>query len=234
MDPRNYSITNLDKPRRRLNPKSKSDDLNEIDVDFDIELKNDKDGSPRYVKVSKCMKDQSDLESETILRVNYGTDKDNKVGLDDLVCDSFANKNRFKFILSLNDFHKYKYEVKLKKGKTLTFRRMYKIICQSAEHVLEDTLEFVEGAGDRAAAKAERAELRAELKEQMAKANANSTQNGGFIRFIKSLLGGGAEFSVGEKLKVLEVEYVGVQESSGKIFVEFSGFEADVDPKDTL
>jgi hypothetical protein len=232
MDPRNYSITNLDKPRRRLNPKSKSDDLNEIDVDFDIELKNDKDGSPRYVKVSKCMKDQAELEGETILRVNYGTDKDNKVDLDDLVCDSFANKNRFKFILSLNDFHKYKYEVKLKKGKTLTFRRMYKIICQSAEHVLEDTLEFVEGAGDRAVAKAERAELRAELKAQMA--NANSTQNGGFISFIKSILGGGAEFSINEKLAALEVEYVGVQESTGKIFVEFSGFEEDIDPKDTL
>ena len=232
MDPRNYSITNLDKPRRRINPKSKSDDLNEIDVDFDIELKNDKDGSPRYVKVSKCMKDQTELESETILRVNYGTDKDNKVGLDDLVCDSFANKNRFKFILSLNDFHKYKYEVKLKKGKTLTFRRMYKIICQSAEHVLQDTLEFVEGAEDRAAAKAERAELRAELKAQMT--NSNSKQNGGFIRFIKSILGGGAEFSINEKLAALEVEYVGVQESTGKIFVEFSGFEEDIDPNDTL
>ena len=232
MDPRDYSITNLDKPRRRLNPKSKSDDLNETDVDFDIELKNDKDGSPRYVKVSSCMKDQTELESQTILRVNYGTDKDNKVGLDDLVCDSFANKNKFKFILALNDFHKYKYEVKLKKGKTLTFRRMYKIICQSAEHVLEDTLEFVAGADARAAAKAERAQLRAELKAQIA-AN-NSTQNGGFIRFIKSLLGGSAEFSINEKLSALEVEYVGVQESTGKIFVEFTGFEDDIDPKDTL
>jgi hypothetical protein len=232
MDPRNYSITNLDKPRRRLNPKSKSDDLNEIDVDFDIELKNDKDGSPKYVKVSKCMKDQSDLEGQTILRVNYGNDKDTTVGLDDLVCDSFANKNKFKFILSLNDFHKYKYEVKLKKGKTLTLRRMYKIICQSAEHVLEDTLEFVEGADVRASAKAERAELRNELKAQMA--NDNSSQNGGFIRFIKSILGGGAEFSINEKLSVLEVEYVGVQESTGKIFVEFGGFEEDIDPRDTL
>jgi hypothetical protein len=230
MDPRNYSITNLDKPRRRLNPKSKSDDLNEIDVDFDIELKNDKDGSPRYVKVSKCMKDQDILQNETILRVNYGTDKDNKVELDDLVCDSFANKNKFKFILSLNDFHKYKYEVKLKKGKTLTLRRMFKIICQSAEHVLEDTLEFVEGAGDRAAAKAERAELREELKAKMA----DSNQNGGFINFIKSLFGGGAGFSINEKLAALEVEYVGVQESTGKIFVEFSGFEEDIDPNDTL
>lgn len=232
MDPRNYSITNLDKPRRRINPKSKSDDLNEIDVDFDIELKNDKDGSPKYVKVSKCMKDQNVLEGETILRVNYGTNKDSAVGLDDLVCDSFANKNKFKFILSLNDFHKYKYEVKLKKGKTLTLRRMYKIICQSAEHVLEDTLEFVEGAEDRAAAKAQRAELRAELKAQMA--NSNSAQNGGFIRFIKSILGGSSEFNINEKLEALEVEYVGVQESTGKIFVEFSGFEEDIDPNDTL
>ena len=109
---------------------------------------------------------------------------------------------------------------------------MYKIICQSAEHVLQDTLEFVEGAEDRAAAKAERAELRAELKAQMT--NSNSKQNGGFIRFIKSILGGGAEFSINEKLAALEVEYVGVQESTGKIFVEFSGFEEDIDPNDTL
>jgi hypothetical protein len=233
MDPRNYTITNLDKPRRRLNPKSKSDDLNETDVDFDIELKNDKDGSPRYVRVSDCINDQRLLESETILRVNYGTDKDSKIDIDDLVCDAFANKNKFKFIFALNDFHKYKYEVKLKKGKTLTFRRMYKIICQSAEHVLEDTLEFVAGADDRAKAKAERAELRQELKEQMA--NANNTQNGGFIRFIKSLLkGGSSEFNINEKLSALEVEYVGVQEGSSKIFVEFSGFEKDIDPKDTL
>ena len=55
-----------------------------------------------------------------------------------------------------------------------------------------------------------------------------------FIRFIKSILGGGAEFSINEKLSALEVEYVGVQESTGKIFVEFGGFEEDIDPRDTL
>jgi hypothetical protein len=240
MDPRNYFITNLEKPRRRINPKSKTDDLNENDVDFDVELKNTADGMPKYINVRECMKDQTPLESETILKINYLSDKNEKVGLDDLVCEKFAGKKKFRFVFSLNDFHKYRYEVKLTKKNELTFRRMFKIICQSAEHVLDDTREFVAGADERAAAKEKRAELRRQMKEHMENSEDDDEdvkdQTGGWLNYIKSFFGGADEklFNVDEKLQKLQVEYIGVQEEACKIFVEFTGFEEDIDPAASL
>jgi hypothetical protein len=224
MDPRNYTITNLQQKKRRINPDSATDDLNEIDVDFDVQLGDDKKGNPMFIKVNG----QQSLESVKIIKMDYLKDSQDIVELDDLVCKEFSGKSNFRFIFSLNDIHKYRYEVKLDKGKTLTYRRMFKIICQSAKKVLEDTLKFVGGSskkdrspniiGDESDHDSED-DVPTENNE-----NKDST-NGGFFNSLYKLIGGSQSFSVDEKLNKLEVLSIGVQKKGNRIFVEFSGFD---------
>jgi hypothetical protein len=208
MDPRNYTITNLEQKKRRINPDSATEDLNEIDVDFDVQLGDDKKGDPIFLKVNG----QKSLEGVEIVKVDYLKDTQEVVHLDDLVCKEFAGKSNFRFIFTLNDLHKYRYEVKLDKGKTLTYRRMFKIICQSAKHVLNDTLKFVGGSSKKGKSPNI---IGDESEDDVPTENNDNSMNGG----------GSQSFNVNEKLDKLEVGSIGVQKKGNRIFVEFVGFD---------
>lgn len=220
MDPRNYTITNLQQKKRRINPDSSTEDLNEIDVDFDVQLGDDKKGDPMFIKVNG----QKSLEGVEIIKMDYLKDDKEVVYLDDLVCKEFSGKSNFRFIFSLNDIHKYRYEVKLDKGKELTYRRMFKIICQSSKKVLEDTLKFVGGSS-----KKDRSPniIGDESEDDVPTENNdnNDSINGGFFNSLYRLIGGSQSFDVNEKLNKLEVLSIGVQKKGNRIFVEFTGFD---------
>jgi hypothetical protein len=112
-----------------------------------------------------------------------------------VICPEFSKKKKFSFIFSLNGlnpFHVYKYDIQLTGDNKMTARRMYKIICRSAKHVLQDTLKFI--------------------KEHNYKNEI---------------------FDVNDKLKQLEVDYVGVKIKKSVIYVGYSGFEI-IDPRNTL
>jgi len=228
MDSRNYTITNLKQKKRRMNPDSSTDDLNENDVDFDVQLGDDRDGNPVLVKVDSC----NSLEGQKIVTIDYLTDKQQTVNLDDLVCKEFRGKSTFKFIFSLSDLHKYRYEIRLNKGKELTYRRMFKIICHSAKSVLKDTLEFLGGSrkqknpdiiGDEEGEEGEEGE---DSEDDVPTENNKNMMSGGLFRRI---FGGSKLFNIDEKLGELEVEYIGVQKDGNRIFVEFTGFDKEED-----
>ena len=221
MDARNYTITNLKQKKRRINPDSSTDDLNENDVDFDVQLGDDRDGNPVLVKVDNC----KSLEGQQIVTIDYLNDKQQNVNLDDVICKEFRGKSTFKFIFSLSDLHKYRYEIRLDKGKELTYHRMFKIICHSAKDVLKDTLEFLGGSrkkknpdiiGDEEGGE--------DSEEHVPTENNSNMMSGGLFRKI---FGGAKLFNVDEKLHELEVEYIGVQKGGNRIFVEFTGFDKD-------
>jgi hypothetical protein len=214
MDARNYTITNLKQNKRRMNPDSSTDDLNENDVDFDVQLGDDREGNPVLLKVDNY----KSLDSEKIVTIDYLTDGQNTVDIDDVVCREFKGKSKFKFIFSLSDLHKYRYEVKLDKGKELTYRRMFKIICQSARNVLKDTLEFIGGVrkqknpgiiGD------ENGNDEEDSEDENVPTENNSS----------GIIGGAKLFNVDKKYSELEVEYIGIQKGGNRIFVEFTGFD---------
>jgi hypothetical protein len=221
MDARNYSITNLKQKKRRMNPDSSTDDLNENDVDFDVQLGDDRDGNPVLLKVDGY----KSLNDQKIVKIDYLTDTQQNVNMDELVCKEFRGKSTFKFIFSLSDLHKYRYEIRLDKGKELTYRRMFKIICHSAKDVLKDTLEFLGGSrkkknpdiiGDEDSGE--------DSEEHVPTENNSNMMSGGLFRKI---FGGAKLFNVDEKLHELEVEYIGVQKGGNRIFVEFTGFDKD-------
>ncbi len=226
MDARNYTITNLKQKKRRMNPDSSTDDLNENDVDFDVQLGDDRNGNPVLLKVDSC----KSLEGQKIVTIDYLTDKQQQVNLDDVICKEFHGKSTFKFIFSLSDLHKYRYEIKLDKGKELTYRRMFKIICHSAKNVLKDTLEFLGGSrkqknpdiiGDE-----EGSEDSEDSEDNVPTENNTNLMSGGLF---KKIFGGAKLFNVDDKLRELEVEYIGVQKGGNRIFVEFTGFDKDED-----
>lgn len=222
MDSRNYTITNLQQKKRRINPDSSTEDLNEIDVDFDVQLGDDKKGNPMFIKVNG----KNSLEDVEIIKVDYLKDDKEVVHLDDLVCKEFSGKSNFRFIFSLNDIHRYRYEVKLDKGKTLTYRRMFKIICQSAKKVLEDTLSFVGGSNKKDRSPNIIGDESEDSKDDVpTENNDNSDMNGGFFNTLYKLIGGSQSFDVNEKLNKLEVLSIGVQKKGNRIFVEFTGFD---------
>jgi hypothetical protein len=208
MDPRNYTTAK----QKRVKLNSGSDDVNETDIDFDIELANDE-----YVKVIDNIYNQKALDNKKVIKVHYSEDNESKE-IDDLVADKFDGVNKFTFILELNDFHKYKYEIKLKDNNQMTFRRMYKIICQSAEPVLQDSLNFVKKAQEKMAKKAKNKEERAKAKLEKEK---------------EKHIGGGL-FDVEEKLNELEIEVISVNLADKKFFVRYSGFEPQINPRKTL
>ncbi len=214
MDARNYTITNLKQKKRRMNPDSSTDDLNENDVDFDVQLGDDRDGNPILLEVDNY----KSIEGQKIVTIDYLTDTQKNVDLDDIVCREFKGKSNFKFIFSLSDLHKYRYEVKLDKGKELTYRRMFKIICQSARNVLKDTLEFLGGAR-----KQKNPNIIGDEGEDSEEDDVPTENNSGRI------VGGAKLFNIDEKYGELEVEYIGIQKSGNRIFVEFSGFEEEED-----
>ncbi len=228
MDPRNYTITNLKQKKRRMNPDSSTDDLNENDVDFDVQLGDDRNGNPVLVKVDSC----KSLENQKIVTIDYLTDEQKGVNLDDVICKEFRGKSTFKFIFSLSDLHKYRYEIRLDKGKELTYRRMFKIICHSAKNVLKDTLEFLGGSrkqksnpdiiGDEEGSE----EGGEDSEDDVPTENNSNSMSGGLF---KKIFGGAKLFNVDEKLHELEVEYIGVQKGGSRIFVEFTGFDKDED-----
>ena len=220
MDARNYTITNLTQKKRRMNPESSTEDLNENDVDFDVQLGDDRDGNPVFLKVDNY----TTVGSQKIVTIDYLTDTQRTVDLDDIVCKEFKGKSKFKFIFSLSDLHKYRYEVRLDKGKELTYRRMFKIICQSARNVLKDTLEFLGGArkqknpdiiGD------EDGDENDDENDDSEEDDVPTENNSGVI------VGGARLFNVDEKYSELEVEYIGIQKAGNRIFVEFTGFDKD-------
>jgi hypothetical protein len=215
MDARNYTITNLKQKKRRINPDSSTDDLNENDVDFDVQLGDDHDGNPVLLKVDSY----KSLNDQKIVTIDYLTDRQQTVNMDELVCKEFHGKSIFKFIFSLSDLHKYRYEVKLDKGKELTYRRMFKIICQSSKNVLQDTLEFLGGSKT----KQRNPDIIGDDNNDVPTEN-NSSMSGGLFRKI---FGGAKLFNVDEKLHELEVEYIGIQKGGNRIFVEYTGFDKD-------
>jgi len=223
MDARNYSITNLKQKKRRMNPDSSTEDLNENDVDFDVQLGDDRDGNPVLLKVDSY----KSLGDQNIVKIDYLTDTNKTVNIDELVCKEFSGKSNFKFIFSLSDLHKYRYEVRLDKGKELTYRRMFKIICQSTRNVLKDTLEFLGGSR-----KQKNPDIIGDDEDEEGGEDDVPTENnnmsGGFMgRFFEKIFGGAKLFNIDEKFHELEVEYIGVQKSSNRIFVEFTGFDKD-------
>jgi hypothetical protein len=221
-DARNYTITNLKQKKRRMNPDSSTDDLNENDVDFDVQLGDDHDGNPVLLKVDSY----KSLGDKKIVKIDYLSDEHKTVDMDELVCKEFRGKSNFKFIFSLSDLHKYRYEVKLDKGKELTYRRMFKIICQSAKNVLKDTLEFLGGSRKQKNPDIIGDEEGSEDDEEQVETENNSNMSGGFMgRFFEKIFGGAKLFNVDEKLHDLQVEYIGIQKSGNRIFVEFSGFD---------
>lgn len=228
MDSRNYTITNLKQKKRRMNPDSSTDDLNENDVDFDVQLGDDRNGNPVFVKVDNCRS----LEGQKIVIVDYLNDKELTVDLDDIVCKEFRGKSTFKFIFSLSDLHKYRYEIKLDKGKELTYRRMFKIICHSAKNVLKDTLEFLGGS----VSKKSNPDIIGDENEDedseddVPTENNSNLMSGGFMsNLFRNMFGGAKLFDVDDKLRELEVEYIGVQKGGYRIFVEFTGFDKEED-----
>jgi hypothetical protein len=149
MDPSNYKKTN----DKRIKATTKLGDVNELDPDFEIQLKDglDNDGEtyPKNIKVTDYINSQTKLDEETVLKT-YSDENFNDVvkilDNDDVICQEFSKKKKFSFIFSLNGlnpFHVYKYDIQLTGDNKMTPRRMYKIICQSAKHVLEDTLKFI-------------------------------------------------------------------------------------------
>jgi hypothetical protein len=218
MDARNYTITNLKQKKRRMNPDSSTDDLNENDVDFDVQLGDDRNGNPVLIKVDNC----KSLESQKIVTIDYLTDKEQTVNLDDLVCTEFRSKSIFKFIFSLSDLHKYRYEIKLNKGKELTYRRMFKIICQSTKNVLKDTLEFLGSSN-----KYKNPDIIGDDEDEDSEDNVPTENNSNMMSggLFRKIFGGAKLFNVDEKLRELEVEYIGVQKGGNRIFVEFTGFD---------
>ena len=193
MDSRNYTT---DKSSiKRVNPDTKLGNVDNIEPDFDLQLKDGVDESgetyPKAVKVSKNINSQSSLDNEIFIKTTTDADfKEHveKLTTEDLVCDEFSKKKNFTFIFSLNGlspFHVYKYTIILEKGYQMTVRRMYKIICQCAKFVLEDTLAYLKS-----------------------------------IKAQNDVL-----FDIKDKLNQLEVDYIGVKIKSNIIYVAFTGFE---------
>lgn len=200
MDPRNYK----DVKHKRINPETKLGDVNELNPDFELQLKDgiDDEGEtyPINVKVSENVHDQKKLDKVVIIKTSYDKDFNEvveKLTVDDMVCDEFSGKKKYTFIFSLNGltpFHVYNYTIMLTKGYEMTVRRMYKIICQSAIHVLEDTLEY--------------------------------------LRTLKNV-SEDTLFDVKQKFNELEVDYIGVKLKGNVIYVGYAGFEM-IDPRNTL
>jgi hypothetical protein len=149
MDPRNYKGTN----DKRISATTKLGDVNELDPDFEIQLKDglDEEGEtyPINIKVTDYIESQKKLDKETVLKTYSDENFDDVVETldnDDVICPEFSKKKKFSFIFSLNGlnpFHVYKYDIQLTGDNKMTPRRMYKIICRSAKHVLQDTLKFI-------------------------------------------------------------------------------------------
>ena len=149
MDPRNYKGTN----DKRISATTKLGDVNELDPDFEIQLKDgvDEEGEtyPTNIKVTDYIESQKKLDKETVLKTYSDENFDDVVETldnDDVICPEFSKKKKFSFIFSLNGlnpFHVYKYDIQLTGDNKMTPRRMYKIICRSAKHVLQDTLKFI-------------------------------------------------------------------------------------------
>ena len=149
MDPRNYKGTN----DKRISATTKLGDVNELDPDFEIQLKDglDEEGEtyPINIKVTDYIESQKKLDKETVLKTYSDENFDDVVETldnDDVICPEFSKKKKFSFIFSLNGlnpFHVYKYDIQLTDDNKMTSRRMYKIICRSAKHVLQDTLKFI-------------------------------------------------------------------------------------------
>ena len=149
MDPSNYKKTN----DKRIKATTKLGDVNELDPDFELQLKDgvDREGEtyPKNIKVTDYINSQTKLDEETVLKT-YSDENFNDVvkilDNDDVICQEFSKKKKFSFIFSLNGlnpFHVYKYDIQLTGDNKMTPRRMYKIICRSAKHVLQDTLKFI-------------------------------------------------------------------------------------------
>jgi hypothetical protein len=149
MDPKNYTKTN----DKRISATTKLGDVNELDPDFEIQLKDgiDNDGEtyPINIKITDYIESQKKLDKETVLKTysdNNFNDVVEPLDNDDVICPEFTKKKKFSFIFSLNGlnpFHVYKYDIQLTGDNKMTPRRMYKIICRSAKHVLQDTLRFI-------------------------------------------------------------------------------------------
>jgi hypothetical protein len=149
MDPRNYKGIN----DKRISATTKLGDVNELDPDFEIQLKDgvDENGEtyPKNIKVTDYIESQKKLDKETVIKTYSDENFDDVVETldnDDVICPEFSKKKKFSFIFSLNGlnpFHVYKYDIQLTDDNKMTSRRMYKIICRSAKHVLQDTLKFI-------------------------------------------------------------------------------------------
>ena len=149
MDARNYKNKNV----KRISATTKLGDVNELDPDFEIQLKDGVDNNgetyPINIKVTDYIDSQKKLDKVTVTKI-YSDENFNdvveKLDNDDVICEEFSKKKKFSFIFSLNGlnpFHVYKYDIQLTGDNKMTPRRMYKIICQSAKHVLQDTLKFI-------------------------------------------------------------------------------------------
>lgn len=152
MSSKNYN-TIIDEDKKRVNPDTRLGNVDNLEPDFELQLQDGVDDSgetfPKNVKVIDNIDNQKKINNEIIIKTT--TDKDfnehiEKLSADDLLGLEFSKKKKFVFIFSVNGlfpFHVYKYTIVLEKGYEMTLGRMYKIICQSAKHVLEDTLSYV-------------------------------------------------------------------------------------------
>jgi hypothetical protein len=199
MDPSNYKNIK----QKRINATTKLADVNELEPDFEIQLKDGKDNSgetyPRNVKVIDNIISQKYIDNQIYLKTSMDKEFNDIVESlesNDIICDEFNGKKKFTFIFSLNGlnpFHVYNYTILLSKGYEMTIHRMYKIACQSARHVVEDTLAYLHSM------------------------NASND----------------VLFDVDQKLKELEIDYVGVKIKGNVIYISYSGFEF-IDPRNML
>ena len=184
-------FANFTSEDKRIGFKSAAADVNQLDADFQLRLKSDKN-----VKVIDFLNNENILVGEEIEKIYLGSDdSDNVINLKDIVTKEFNNKKKFTFIFSLNGhypFHVYKYDVKLNDNKNLTSELIYRIICNSSKHILQDTLEYI--------------------KEKK----------------FKNI------FDIEEKLNQLEIYDIYIKIKKNTIFVEFSGFEAPINPFNTI
>ena len=191
MDPKNYTKIN----DKRIKATTNLGDVNELDPDFEIQLKDgvDRDGEtyPKDIKVTDYINNQQKLNQETVLKISTDENFNDIVEVldnDKVICPEFSNKKKkFTIIFSLNGlnpYHVYKYDIQLTGDNKLTPRRLYKIICQSAKHILQDTLNFINNK-----------------------------------KYTNQV------FDVNDKLNQLEIEYVCVKIKKNVIYVAYSGFE---------
>jgi hypothetical protein len=98
MDATNYNYGD----NKRINPNTKLGDVNEIDPDFEIQLKDGIDNNgetyPKNIKITDYINNQNGLDNEVVLKTHSDENFKDVVETldnDNVICDDFSNKKKF-------------------------------------------------------------------------------------------------------------------------------------------